>query len=237
MKYLIGITLTVLLFACKKEEVAFYAEKDGIAFYTGTVAGADSISYSFAFNATPKTKDTVYFNVRVVGRKADHDRVVKVIAGPGTTARLGLDFLLPEVTLPAGKLEMRYPVVLLKSPEMKGRSFEIVADVAENSDFILGATGQLPLFNNTTTINIRRVKVSVTDRLIQPGYWPTVAGVFGAFSQVKLRFMIDTLGMSDFSGITLDQEYSLPVKLRQALLDYEALNGPLRDENGVRITF
>lgn len=237
MRYLIGLALVVSLFSCKKEQVPFYSGKDGIAFYTATAAGSDSISYSFAFNTIPKVRDTVYFNMRIVGRKADHDRRVKVVSGTGTTARVNIDFLLPEGILPAGKLEMRYPVVLLKSPEMSSRSFDIVADVAENSDFILGAIGQLPVFNNTTTINTRRVKVSVTNRLIQPGYWPTVEDTFGAFSQVKLKFMIDVLGMSDFSSITVDQEFSLPVKLRQALLDYEAINGPLLDENGARVRF
>ncbi|MEJ2880159.1 DUF4843 domain-containing protein [Pedobacter sp. GR22-6] len=237
MRYLIAIALACLLFACKKEEVPFYSEKDGIAFYTSTVEGADSTSYSFAFNVTPKVRDTVYFNMRVVGRKTDHDRIVKVVAGPGTTARLGVDFLLPETKLPAGKLELKYPIILLNSSEMTTRSFDIVADAAENNDFILGAIGQLPVFNNTTTINKLRVKVSVTNRLIQPAYWPGVQGIFGAFSQIKLKFMIGVLGMSDFSTLTVDQQFNLPVKLRQALADYEATNGPLIDENGLRVTF
>lgn len=237
MRYIIIIALVTTLFACKKEEVPFYSEKDGIAFYTGTTAGEDSISYSFAFNVTPKTRDTVYFNMRVVGRKADYDRNIKVTAAPGTTARLGVDFILPEVKLPAGKLELRYPVVLLKTPEMTTQSFNIVADVVESNDFILGAIGKLPVFNNTTTINVRRVKVSVTDRLIQPAYWPQIAADFGAYSQVKLKFMITVLGISDFSTLTVDQSINFPVKLRQALADYEAVNGPLLDENRVRVTF
>ncbi|MGN6418293.1 MAG: DUF4843 domain-containing protein [Pseudobacter sp.] len=237
MRYLIVFAMASMLFACKKEKVPFYSEKDGIAFYTSTDAGADSTSYSFAFNVTPKDRDTVFFNMRIVGRKAGHDRMVKVVAGPGTSARLGVDFLLPEGVLPAGQVELKYPVVLLKTPEMATRSFDIVADVAENNDFILGAIGQLPIFNNTTTINTRRVKVTVTDRFVQPGYWPSVEGVFGAFSQVKLQFMISVLGLSDYSGISFDQQLNFPVKLRQALADYEALNGPLIDENGVRVTF
>lgn len=237
MRYLFIIVLACMLFACKKEEVPFYLEKDGIAFYTSTTEGADSTSYSFAFNITPKNSDTVYFNMRVVGRKADHDRTVKVVAGPGTTARPGIDFLLPEAKVPAGQSEIKYPIVLLSTPEMTTKTFDIVADVAENSDFILGAIGELPVFNNTTTINTRRVKVSVTNRLIQPAYWPGIERYFGAFSQAKLRFMISILGITDFSTITVDQQYNFPVKLRQALADYEAVNAPLMDENGVRVTF
>lgn len=237
MRYLIILALICAFTSCKKEEVPFYSEKDGIAFYTSTTAGADSTSYSFAFNVTPKERDTVYFNMRIVGRTTAYDRKVKVVAGPGTTARAGVDFILPEAVLPAGKIELKYPVVLLSTPEMTTKSFDIVADVAENENFILGAIGQLPVFNNTTTINTRRVKVSVTNRLIQPAYWPSIEGFFGTFSQVKLRFMINTLGMTDFSAITVDQQYNFPVKLRQALVDYEAANGPLMDENGARVTF
>lgn len=243
MRYLIIFALVSTLFACKKEEVPLYSEKDGIAFYTINSATADSTSYSFAFNVKPKTRDTVYYNMRLVGRKTNYDRTVKVVPGPGTTATLGVEFLLPEVKLPAGETELLYPIILIKTPAMTAQTFNIVADVAVNNDFILGATGVLPVYkavNTSTTISRKRVKVSVTDRLVQPNYWTYEAQpYFGVFSQVKFRFMIDVLGINDFSQYAIEpaDRLNFPVKLRIALSAYEAANGPLLDENGVRITF
>lgn len=242
MRYIILVALVCFLFACKKENVPFYSEKDGIAFYTSNAVGSDSTAYSFALNSTPKVRDTVYFDMRVVGKKADYARAITVVPGEGTTATLGTDFLLPEVKLPAGQLELKYPIILLKTAAMATQSYTIMADVAVSNDFILGAVGELPRSSSTvltTTVNRRRVKVSVTDRLIQPIYWTSVQTYFGVYSNVKLRFMIEVLGITDFSSnaIGANGRLNYPLKLRQALLVYESANGPLLDENGVRVTF
>ncbi|MDR6781480.1 hypothetical protein ABIE26_002032 [Pedobacter africanus] len=235
MRYFILLMILPLLFACKKEKVAPYKAEDGIAFYA-SIYDPQSVAYSFAFNVQPVNRDTIFFKMRVTGRAADHPRTVSVKAVAGTTARAGIDYILPEVTLPAGKLTLDYPIIVLNSPEMTTNTYTLVAEVAENSDFTIGSLGNVPA-SPYTEVNFKQVKVEISNKLVQPSYWS--AGTFGAFSVVKFKFMIQVTGLTDFSpeAIGVDGQYNLPIRLRNALAEYEAANGPLYDENNVRVTF
>lgn len=235
MRYLILLMILSALFACKKEKVEPYKGDDGIAFYA-TIYDPQSIAYSFAFNVKPVTRDTVFFKMRVSGRAADHPRTVAVKAVAGTTARAGIDYILPEVTLPAGQLTLDYPVIVLNSPEMVTNTYTLVAEIAENSDFSIGSLGNVPA-SPYTEVNFKQVKVEISNKLVQPSYWSV--GTFGTFSITKFKFMIQVTGLTDFSpeAIGVDGQYNLPIRLRNALAEYEALNGPLYDENNVRVVF
>lgn len=236
MRYLLFFVL-FLFAACKKSEIPTYTGGDGLSFYTSRYE-SDSLSYSFAYAAVEKQRDTLYLNMRVVGAAADHPRTVLLKAASGSTAREGIDYQLPDATLPAGALTLRYPVVLLNSPEMKTTTFRLIVEVAANGDFNQGATGQVGLTSDAT-ISRDKMKIDVSGQFIKPGYWSDVEGVFGSFSIAKFRFMAQVTGLTDFSyeAIGTDGLYSLPVKLRNALEKYEAVNGPLIDENNNQVSF
>lgn len=234
MKYLLIFSLLCLTLACKKQEVPTYTGAPGISFYIDKFE-PDSLSYSFAFSVNPKLRDTVFLKMRAVGAAADHDRLIKVKAGVGTTARQGLDYELPEIMLPAGALTVRYPVVFLNSPEMLSTTFRLVVEVAKSKDLEPGATGT----EIAESISLKEMKIDVSNQLLKPSYWADMESAFGDFSVVKFKFMIQVTGLTDFSyeALGLDGYYNLPVKLRNALEQYELNNGPLMDEFGNPVTF
>lgn len=234
MRYFIILCIAALACSCQKDELMDYSGGDGIAFYLGEYE-IDSVSYSFAFSPAPAAKDTIYLKMRVVGGAKDYPRTIAVKAGAGTTARQNVDFILPQHTLPAGALTVDYPVIVINSPEMADSEFRLVAEVAESKDFTPGAVGQ----EIGGSYNLPKMLVKITGRIVEPTYWPDVESAFGTFSAVKFRFMIQVTGLTDFSYEALGTSgiYNLPVRLRNALLEHEAANGPLIDENGNRVTF
>ncbi|MFA4867978.1 MAG: DUF4843 domain-containing protein [Pedobacter sp.] len=240
MKNIFFLIVLTSLFACKKQEVGTYAGKDGISFFAYDYEALHStnvISFSFAFALRPQTRDTIYVRMRVTGKISDRPRTVQLKAVEGSTARAGIDYILPEATVPAGEYMFQYPVIVLNSPEMLTNTYRLVLEVAETNDFTLGSVGLTPATTSGAERNFKQLKMDINNQLTQPSYWSV--GDFGVFSAVKYRFMVQVTGLTDFSeeAIGVDGSYNLPVRLRNALLEYEAVNGPLMDENNVRVSF
>jgi len=235
-KYIFFSLILVLIYSCKKEKVETYSGKDGITFTIAKYA-TDSMSYSFAFNTQVKTRDTIYLNLRVVGAAANRDRSVVMKPGAGSTARLGVDYILPVATVPAGQLTLKYPLILLNSPEMATRSFRLIAELAPSTDFEADSLGLESGVAGTTSTH--RIKVEITNTILKPGYWTSVQSSFGTFSVTKFRFMISVTRLTDFSqeAIGISGIYNIPVQLNNALAEYEEINGPLIDEFGNQVTF
>jgi hypothetical protein len=242
MKYLLYVMIVVSLFSCKKEEVATYQGKDGVSFfaYTYQLLHTTAVrSYSFALQATQKPRDTMFIPLRITGKLSDSPRTVLLKAIDGTTATAGVDFELKEAIIPPGTYIFNYPLILINSPGMAKNVYRIVLEPAETKDFTLGTFGQTPATTTTlgTEQNFRYLKIEVTNQYIEPAYWADLD--FGVFSAEKYKFMVKTLGITDFSyeRIGTDGLLNFPVTLRNALIAYEAVNGPLIDENGQRVTF
>jgi len=111
----------------------------------------------------------------------------------------------------------------------------LVVEIAKSKDLTQGAVGQ----ELGTTISLNKMTIDVSNQLMEPTYWSDIEPAFGTFSAVKFKFMIEVTGLSDFSyeAIGTSGYYNLPVKLRNALSEYEALHGPLIDEFGNQVTF
>jgi hypothetical protein len=240
MKQLLILIGIGCLLACSKEKVQPYNDVAGIAFYIksdGTEA--DSISYSFALQAGEKERDTIFVKMRIVGSPSATDREIKVKAAPGTTATEGKDYIFPAINMPAGSSTVLYPIVLLKSDRLDTETVRLVAEISGNKDFEPGATGR----ETGGTINIHTYTIDFNNQLIMPGYWGLIDGYFGSFSITRYKFMISVFGTADFAPVeaggklTYADMINYPVKLRNALAAYEAVNGPLIDEFGNRVTF
>ncbi|SDG57399.1 protein of unknown function [Pedobacter terrae] len=243
MKYILYVTMVFTLFSCKKEAVETYQGKDGVSFFAYTYQQLHTTatrSYSFAFQKTVKTRDTMYIPLRLTGKLSDQPRTVLLKTAAGTTATAGVDFELKEVTIPPGVYIFNYPLVLINSVGMASHVYRIVLEPAETKDFTLGTLGQTPA---TTTIqteeNFRYLKIDVSGMYVRPAYWDLLDEDFGEFSAEKYKFMVKVLGITDFSldSIGSDGLLNFPVTLRNALAAYEAANGPLLDENGQEISF
>jgi hypothetical protein len=242
MKYLSYILIVACLFSCKKEAVETYQGKDGISFfaYTYELLHTTAVrSYSFALQATQKQRDTLFIPMRITGKLSDQPRKVLLKTAQGTTATAGVDFELKEFTVPPGASTFNYPLILINSTGMASNVYRIVLEPAETKDFTLGTLGQTPGINDITEENFRYLKIDVTGQYIEPSYWIYLQADFGEFSAVKYKFMVKTLGITDFSydKIGSDGLLNFPVTLRNALAAYEAANGPLLDENGQQISF
>jgi hypothetical protein len=174
--------------------------------------------------------------MRVQGAATDYERTVSVKAAQGTNAREGVDYLLKDAKLPAGALTIDYPVILINSPGMLTNVYRLVVEAAPNKDFTAGALGSEI---TGETVAIKAIKIDISNTILRPTYWDQVQGTFGAFSVTKFKFMIQVTGLTDFSqdALGVDGIYNLPVKLQNALEEYEAANGPLIDENGDQVTF
>ncbi|MBE5319827.1 DUF4843 domain-containing protein [Pedobacter sp. MR2016-19] len=244
MKYLSYIMVAACLFSCKKEAVETYQGKDGVSFFAYTYEQLNTTavrSYSFAFQATEKQRDTLFIPMRITGKLSDKPRTVLLKTAQGTTATAGVDFELKEFTVPAGASKFNYPLILLNSAGMAKNVYRIVLEPAETKDFILGTLGQTPetVTNQGTEENFRYLKIDVSGMYVRPAYWDLLDADFGEFSAEKYKFMVKILGITDFSfeNIGSDGLLNYPVTLRNALAAYEAANGPLLDENGQEISF
>jgi hypothetical protein len=79
----------------------------------------------------------------------------------------------------------------------------------------------------------------MTDQLIKPVNWDgSLLSSFGPYSKVKYQFMITSTGKPDWAVTIFPSEQNYLVQAcKEALFAYEQQNGPLIDENGVRVTF
>jgi hypothetical protein len=237
MKYLLIVSVLCIAFSCKKQEVQTYLGSKGVTFYIGA-GESDSTNYSFAFALTPKQRDTVFLKMRIVGSASDKSRNLMLKAAPGTTARSGIDYELPLYTVPAGAITILYPVIVINSSEMLTRSYRLVLQVDSKSDFMQGAVG-LTNDGSTTTTSLNEMKIQISNQMLKPSYWSEVEYAFGEYSIRKIKFMIEVTGLTDFSyeAIGLNGYYNLPAKLRNALEEFEKLNGPMIDESGKKVEF
>jgi len=239
MKYLSIILVMLMLASCKKDPDATFSGKDGITFYYKSGAEQDSVSYSFKFNKVPKTRDTVWIKMRLVGKLSHQPRKIKVVAGPGSTAIQGSHFILPEIYLPADSFRVKYPLVLLSNDDLNTKAVRLVVQIADTEDLVVGTKGQADM----TTANTIQFKVNFSNRLIKPDYWNYIAYYIGEYSAVRYQFMIDVFGTSDFRPdskggiIGYAQWVNIKGKLRNALDAYVSQHGPLLDENGAKVEF
>lgn len=233
------LLVVMVLLSCRKDPQSIFSGKDGIAFYYLSGPEQDSVSYSFSGSKIPKTRDTVYVKMRLLGKLSKQPREILVVPGTGTTAIAGTHFILPNIVMPADSFEVKYPVVLLNAPDLKTKTVRLVLNIAESKDLVVGTLGQA----NTTTRNVVQFKINFSNNLIKPDYWSYIQGYLGEYSAVKYQFMIDVFGTSNFrpttkGGLITYAEYlNFRAVLRNALDAYEKVNGPLMDENNLRVTF
>lgn len=241
MKNIIIILFVLLLFgACKKAELMRFEALDGIAFYLNSGSELDSANYSFSgLSTTVKPKDTIWLKMRTTGRASNQDREISVVPTSVTTGVQGVNFILPKIVLPAHKFEIRYPIVLLNTPDLLTKTYKLVVAIAQSKDLVIGAPGQADF----STRNIVRYTINFNNQVIKPSYWNYLQGYFGTYSDVKYKFMISSLGITDFKPTTLggpityEQYLIYAGRVKNALDAYEAINGPLLDENKLRVVF
>lgn len=232
-KYIILYVCLFALMGCKQEEIMVFEGKDAMSIYVDQYE-ADSTSFSFAYYLQDVVKDTIWLKIRAQGGVRKEDRTVDMQTVEGTTATEGTDFLLPTFIFKAGKATDLYPVVLLRNESLKSQTKTLKIAVKENQYFEKGAPGE----ELAKTNSLRYYTIHFNDFLSKPTYWSSLERYVGVFSAVKFQFMFSVYGSDfDFASLSTAERLNMRLRLRTELAAYEAKNGPLYDENEIRVTF
>lgn len=223
-----GLMLAVVLITgCKEnDDLMMYENDPGVYFPLG-ISGVtiDSIGYNFILKPIDQTKDTIYIPVRIMGDVAEVDRLVELQVVDTSTAKEGTDFTFGPKIVRAGHFTDSIPLYVTRTAPLTSKILKLYLNIAPSKDFKVGYTG------------LTDFKISITDQLVPPVWSYTMNVTFGAFSTVKFRFMVSTLQRVSFSGIFPSELAAMGSKCKVALSQYEAANGPLLDESGLRVVF
>lgn len=222
---LIGL-LAVVFMACKKSQLEVYQNNPRIYF------SAADLTYSFATRSSTMMKDTVLFRLNYIGLRLNEALPVKIsVVADKTTAAAGTEYeLLPSYAMPAGKFSDSLRLVVKRTPGMATTAVKLVIALQPADNYAIGLNK-----------NGKELTFTINDILTKPASWESyLVPYFGAYSKAKYRFMIDTLGLSDFPyDMTRNgQLLYLKVKVATALAAYEKEHGPLVDaETGNTVFF
>lgn len=239
---LIPVLFVLLGIACKKSELTSYTQPDMVYVYKDFYnTNKDSVTYSFAIKPNSVMTDTVKVPLRVMGNARDKNRMVAIQTVADSTTATSKQYTILPTIVKAGSFTTDIPVLVNRTPEMKIREVRILLTIAASDDF-------LPGIPNTTATTSRaggatQYLVKINDFLTKPSNWETVlSAYFGAYSQVKYKFVIDVTGRTEFpiSGqdMVSPSQFLFYKKLcREALETYNTTNTPLTDESGMLVTF
>lgn len=215
--------------ACKKEDKLIYRNDPKIYIYKNWLNYQyDSVNYSFAIKNSDRVRDTVWATVRIMGDASPQDRVIDFRPVDSlTTAVKGRDYELMNYIMPADSFATKLGIIIKKTPEMDVKEVKIVMKLMASKDFKTGIYDQL------------FYRVVISNILVKPSDWDSwLKNYFGDYSERKYRFIIDVLGISEFTNSMSYSEYSyFEQRMKNALADYETKNGPMIDEKGSRVTF
>lgn len=218
---LIGLGFT----ACEKDYQVYDADLEAVCFNLEQLNnGADSLVYSFAF--TPSVYvDTVDLPLQLLGFSATRDRIVNIIVDEKhSTAQQGGEYELLSARIPANSVNGLLQVKVSKTDRIAHEDVYVTLRITTSEDLVPGPVSQ------------REIRLFISNQLTQPNGWPDQ---FGDYSRVKHQFCVEVLGKgADYTGDWALLTYYLN-RLNQALYEYNSVHptAPLRDENGVLISF
>lgn len=225
-----GILSWLMLIACQKEEINNF-EGGAQVYFKG-----DSTTYSFAVRDTALSFDTVEIPIVVTGSRIPYEREVNIEVVPEqTTAIEGIDgdYVLCKAVIPANQFNTTLKVRVNRSKILKKEERVLVLLIASGAGM---NTDVKPAWLD--------YKLKINDILTQPARWIyDCYPYFGAYSEVKYRFIIETLKMWDFPSTG---EHAIPKaqmlfyqdKMKTELAKWEKEHkGPMIDEKGNVVKF
>ncbi|MDR1415404.1 MAG: DUF4843 domain-containing protein [Odoribacteraceae bacterium] len=201
MKHMIHLAAIIpaLLFltSCQQNEAMEFAGNGSIYFFEqvpsgfGTMLNASEKNLSFAVLDDAVTETEGRINVRLLGSIIDRDRVFRARVVPdSTTAIEGTHYRLHDGVLPAGALDSYLPVTLFRAPDLKNESVKIFFEMLPTDDLGIGL--QEGAF----------FTLYLGDFFMKPESWTVFVDQYlGAYCDNKYKFIIETLGITDFPMI------------------------------------
>lgn len=230
-----GLCGIAALYSCSTDEIDTFSGGAQVYFERAAGSGtADSLTYSFAVQPAGLESDVVEIPIVVTGEATDYDRAVKVVVDASlSTAVEGSDYTLNPVVIPAGAFRTTLKVEINRTEAIAGEERYIT--------FLIQPSEGLGIDVNPDWIDY---KLKINDILTRPARWIyDCQPYFGVYSDVKYRFIIDTLGMWDFpstgdNAIPKAQMLFYQDKMKSELAKWEKENGkPMLDEKGNKISF
>lgn len=231
-KILIASALSALLWtACEND--SFYYQDEARARIVGPYEWAlntDSLEFSFASSPSNVLEKGMDMTLYVMGTAAATDRTVnlEVVADKSTASSSHYAFPA-QVTIPAGKLSANFAINLKRTSDLEAKKVQLYIKVAQSADFKPGVNEQ------------NHFLLRWSDILSKPKNWDDLTEFFGVFSMTKYRFIIDTLGIAEFSinSMTWGELNNYKIRMKTALTAYNESHpgNPLKDENGQLVSF
>lgn len=239
MKKYILSTLVALatLFAvssCSENEPTDYV--GGSALYIDN----EDVNFSFFYTQDASDRASVKIKVHAQGLPSSEDRAFTLYqknVGEVDAAQAGKHYLAFDseemkqaMVMPAGKNEVEVPIVLLKDASLDTKVVKLKIGVKPNENFAAGV------------IEKDSVVVSFSSQAIKPTNWADWKNAFGSsWGSVKMRFIIDNTGITNFDTVPDDYSYMeyLKNKLNSRLFDYNAAHpdAPLAEADGTLVDF
>lgn len=240
MYFLIAV---LVLVGCAKDERLLF--DDAARVYFGmridgpTLVGSDSLDYSFAFRTEDVIRDTFYVHCRITGLAVDYDRRVNIVAEEKSDAQAGYHYEILQSIIPAGQYDNSVPIVVYRRPGLQDSLVTAYLRIVDSEDLLAGYNdiGPGPVYRDKYTR--QQFKLTITDRLIKPANWDSSwLPVFGAYSEVKIRFISNVANFTDWTGVVYPQDRNFIIQTAYyALYEYEQANGDLIDESGNPVKF
>lgn len=246
--------MTVFAGCSENETPVFDKEYTALNIWFGTDYGTsftvlDSTVYNYSYSLE---EGSITFNARAIGVPVDYDRSFTLEAYAGDTELAEGSFSTDTYTIKAGETSAECKITFDTSKLKDSEAFSekdghLYFRMVENSDFKTGAE------------NMNSLCVVLKNYLAKPEEWDAATSphyalyiVFGTYSRVKYQFMIQTLGMQNFTinsraTVAYDEETNeisynyaryLAERMALALEEYNNTHDtPLTDETGVLVTF
>lgn len=241
--YILALGSCCWLTACSKDKgAASFSADPAVYFIYRYTATMDSLTYTFVEKSSTVTVDTLWLPVRIAGSAAARDRNITVsTASASTTAVEGVHYKLLPYRMPKDSLQTNLGVVLLRDASLRDKQVELTLSLTASADFtVLMKEG---IMADGGYYSRNQVRILFSDKLIKPANWETnLLNFFGAYSDVKFRFIAGVLGRSTFptSGTGALKFFDLQyfqTTVHNALVVYNAANGSLIDEKGQPVVF
>ncbi len=239
----------ILMISCDEKVVEKFDDDASLYFYRDMytannmgIVQYDSIDYSF-FLAGSAQEAEIWLQVNLTGNVADVARsfsIEQTNVGETGAAVAGTHYvsfddprMAEYLTLPAQATSTMVPIILTRTASMDENSFRLVVALKPNDHFVEGI--------KQGTKGQQSFIINVTAEAIKPLTWDrNYDYAFGDWGKVKMGFLIDHVGFSDFETdmSNLEARYYWNLKAKSALAEYESEHGELYEEDGVtKVTF
>lgn len=213
-----------VLHSCQEQTAVVFDDRPSVYFYNGwldniyKVKQADSISYSFFLAEGAGDREQIMVEVCLSGDPLTEPRPISIVqtnAGEADAAVAGVHFVAFDqsastAVIPAGSVRTSIPVTLLRDPSLRTHEVRLEMKLVENDFFVPGVKEQSGFL------------IKISDMIKEPTNWASAwRKVFGTWGQVKMKFIIDYVGFSEFDErVSLDMEMYLNTKAREKLIQY-----------------